>query len=97
MVVVRVTTYMASASQNDIIQIAYDAARRRSMVWKNNQWADGSGNNNQTFANSTAAFTDISGDVCPTLWLAEIDSNVNFGQLGFAYTPPTGLYRIQHG
>jgi len=82
-------TYMASASQNDIIQIAYDAAEGDLWFGKNNQWADGSGNNNQTFANSTAAFTDISGDVCPTLWLAEIDSNVNFGQLGFAYTPPT--------
>ena len=49
---------------SDILQVALDMDNGHIFFGKNGQWADGSGNNDQTFANSTAAFTDIisSGD-----------------------------------
>ena len=45
---------MGGFSANDIMMIALDLDNNKITFGKNGQWADGSGNANQTYANSTA-------------------------------------------
>ena len=51
--------YMGGFSANDIMMIALDLDNDKITFGRNGQWADGSGNANQTYANSTAAFTGL--------------------------------------
>tara|TARA_R100000231_G_scaffold135233_1_gene109519 strand:+ start:119 stop:1483 length:1365 start_codon:yes stop_codon:yes gene_type:complete len=51
--------YMGGFSANDIMMIALDLDNDKITFGKNGQWADGSGNVNQTYGNSTAAFTGL--------------------------------------
>ena len=52
-------TYMGAFSANDIMMVALDLDNNKITFGRNGQWADGSGNANQTYANSTAAYTDL--------------------------------------
>ena len=59
------STYMAAVNGGDkVVQIALNMDDGQITFGANGQWGDGSGNTDETFANSTAAFTDInsSGD-----------------------------------
>ena len=59
------STYMAAVNGGDkVVQIALNMDDGQITFGANGQWANGSGSTNQTFSNSTAAFTDInsSGD-----------------------------------
>jgi hypothetical protein len=51
--------YMGGFSANDIMMIALDLDNNKITFGRNGQWADGSGNANQTYANSTPAYTNL--------------------------------------
>ena len=51
--------YMGGFSVNDIMMIALDLDNNKITFGRNGQWADGSGNANQTYANSTPAYTNL--------------------------------------
>jgi len=54
------STYMAAVNGGDkVVQIALDMDNGKITFGANGQWGDGSGNTDETFSNSTAAFTDI--------------------------------------
>ena len=53
------SAYMGGFSANDIMMIALDLDNNKITFGRNGQWADGSGNANQTYANSTAAYTNL--------------------------------------
>ena len=53
------SAYMGGFSANDILMVALDLDNSKITFGRNGQWADGSGNANQTYANSTAAYTDL--------------------------------------
>ena len=55
--------YMGGFSANDIMMLALDLDNDKLTIGRNGQWADGSGNANQTYANSTAAFTGLTSDL----------------------------------
>jgi hypothetical protein len=50
---------MGGFSVNDIIMVALDLDNNKITFGRNGQWSDGSGNADQTYANSTAAFTNL--------------------------------------
>ena len=90
------STYGSGYTNNDIIQIAYDADNGKLWFGKNGTW-QASGN---PVAGTNAAFTGITGNYCfgvtayqhPTLGTSTY--NANFGQRPFAYTPPTGFVEL---
>ena len=51
--------YMGGFSVNHIMMIALDLDNNKITFGRNGQWADGSGNANQTYANSTPAYTNL--------------------------------------
>ena len=53
------SAYMGGFSANDVLCVALDLDNNKITFGRNGQWADGSGNANQTYANSTAAFTNL--------------------------------------
>jgi hypothetical protein len=53
------SAYMGGFSVNDIIMVALDLDNNKITFGRNGQWSDGSGNADQTYANSTAAFTNL--------------------------------------
>ena len=53
------SAYMGGFSANEVLCVALDLDNNKITFGKNGQWADGSGNTNQTYANSTAAFTNL--------------------------------------
>jgi hypothetical protein len=89
------STYGASFSAGQIIQVLFDATAGSIYFGQNNSFANGSGSFNQTFANATAAFTSISGQFIPAfVTYGGADISVNFGQRPFTYTPPTGFVAL---
>jgi hypothetical protein len=52
-------TYIGAFSTNDIMMVALDLDNNKITFGRNGQWSDGSGNANQTYANSTPAYTDL--------------------------------------
>ena len=51
--------YMGGFSTDDIMMIALDLDNNKITFGRNGQWANGSGGADQTYANSTAAFTNL--------------------------------------
>jgi len=89
------STYGASFSAGQIIQVLFDATAGSIYFGQNNSFANGSGSFNQTFATATAAFTGISGQFIPAfVTYGGADISVNFGQRPFTYTPPTGFVAL---
>tara|TARA_Y100000401_G_scaffold116991_1_gene124242 strand:+ start:261 stop:1634 length:1374 start_codon:yes stop_codon:yes gene_type:complete len=87
------SAYMGGFSANDIIMVALDLDNNKITFGRNGQWSDGSGNANQTYANSTAAFTNLtSGEFyCPAQTSRSYGSNsgtthYNFGNGYFGTT-----------
>ena len=78
----------ASAAANDVIQFAYDADEGDLWFGLNDTWF-----NSGDPANGTnPVFTGLSGPVVPVLTVhSQVTHNLDFGQHGFAYTPPTGF------
>jgi len=52
-------TYMSSLSDGDIVGVALDRTNGHIYLHKNGQYADGNGNNNQTFANAVSISTKL--------------------------------------
>ena len=53
------TVYMSSLSDGDIVGVALDRTNGHIYLHKNGQYADGNGNNNQTFANAVSINTKL--------------------------------------
>ena len=53
------SAHMGGFSEDDIMMVALDLDNNKITFGRNGQWSDGSGNANQTYANSTAAFTNL--------------------------------------
>jgi hypothetical protein len=76
-----------------VLQVAYDTATGNLWLGVNNSWYDifgGTTGNPSTGANPTMALAS-SLTLYPYLDLFNNTMNVNFGQLSWAYTPPTGF------
>jgi hypothetical protein len=73
----------------DILQIAYDADTGKLWFGINNSWINGGDPSSGTSPDFTTSTTDV------FLPYVSIYNNktgsINFGQLGFSYTPPTGF------
>jgi len=89
------STYGASAAQNDVFMFACDLVNNKLYVGKNGNWSNGSGAWNQAlFANAVSAFDLTATDYFPAT--SSYSSNnitlsaFNFGQRPFSHTPPTG-------
>lgn len=85
------TAYGGTISSGNVVMVAYDADNGKFYVGKNGTWF-GSGDP----ANGlNAAFTGITGKYYPAFSVSydtgSSVANVNFGQRGFTYTPPTGF------
>ena len=53
------SAYMGGFSANDILMVALDLDNTKITFGRNGQWSNGSGSCNQTYANSTPAYTDL--------------------------------------
>ena len=53
------SAHMGGFSEDDIMMIALDLDNNKITFGRNGQWANGSGGADQTYANSTAAFTNL--------------------------------------
>ena len=92
------STYMAAVNGGDkVVQIALNMDDGQITFGANGQWGDGSGNTDETFANSTAAFTDInsSGDYTGHFTMF-IFADENYGTsdtllTNFGGCPPYGI------
>jgi len=76
-----------------VLQVAYDTATGNLWLGVNNSWYDSAGGttgNPSTGANPTMTVAS-SLTLYPYLDLFNNTMNVNFGQLSWAYTPPTGF------
>jgi hypothetical protein len=89
------TAYGSTFTNGDVISIAVDMDAGKIWFGKNNTW-QASGD---PAAGTNAAFTDVSGTV--TAWMTTYNTGAgtsnwefNFGQQGFAYTPPTGFKAV---
>ena len=79
-------TYMGGFSANQILQVAIDLDNDKITFGRNGSWADGSGNANQTYANSTAAFTGLNDSRGYIPMFAQRDSgNNNPGTMQFNF------------
>ena len=89
------TTYGASFSNSQTLQVLYDATNGAIYFGQNNSFANGSGSFNQAWATASAAFTSLSGEFIPFfITYGGSDISVNFGQRPFSYTPPTGYVAL---
>ena len=79
------SAYMGGFSANDIIMVALDLDNNKITFGRNGQWSDGSGNANQTYANSTAAFTNLTAGefYCPAQTSRSYGSNPGTTQYNF--------------
>ena len=79
------SAYMGGFSANDIIMVALDLDNNKITFGRNGQWSDGSGNANQTYANSTAAFTNLTAGefYCPAQTSRSYGSNSGTTQYNF--------------
>ena len=79
------SAYMGGFSANGIIMVALDLDNNKITFGRNGQWSDGSGNANQTYANSTAAFTNLTAGefYCPAQASRSYGSNSGTTQYNF--------------
>ncbi len=92
-------TYGGTWAENDIIGVAVDVDNAKIAMSKNGQWADGSGNYDESSITAGAqktipgdapyfpVFSDTSGSDDPKY-------TVNFGQRAFSYSIPTGYKKL---
>lgn len=89
------STYGASFSATQIIQVLYDATAGSIYFGQNNSFANGTGSFNQTFSTATAAFTGLTGEFIPAfVTYGGADISANWGQRPFSYPPPTGFVAL---
>jgi hypothetical protein len=85
-------SYGSTYASNDVVMLAIDLDTKQIWFGKNGQWGNGSGSFNQTFANSTVAFSSIATPLIPAVGMYTSENGVaNFGQRPFTYTPPSGF------
>ncbi len=88
------STYGAAIPTGNVVGVAVDMDAGTIKFASNNQWADGSGSFNQTYADGTAAYTDLASsgkEWFAYVYIVQAYGDVSFGQSGFTYTPPTGF------
>ena len=73
------SAYMGGFSVNDIMMVALDLDNNKITFGRNGQWADGSGYANQTYANSTAAYTNLTAGEYYVPAQAKRASGANYG------------------
>ena len=88
------TTYGGSIADGDVIGCAIDMDNNTVAWHKAGQWGDGSGNWDETYDNANKI--SISNKNWAPAYLDSShtsggDMHANFGQQGFAHTPPTGF------
>ena len=81
--------YMGGFSANDICMVALDLDNNKITFGRNGQWANGSGSANQTYGNSTAAFTNLTAGALYAAALCMRDSaGNNPGTMEFNFGNP---------
>lgn len=89
------STYMATPATSTTITIAFDADTNKLYFGADGNWADGSGNTDQTFANASAAYTVATGyTYFPAISFNGGNAFANFGQRPFDHTPPDGYQAL---
>ena len=84
------SAYMGGFSANDICMVALDLDNNKITFGRNGQWANGSGSANQTYGNSTAAFTNLTAGVMYAAAQCMRDSaGNNPGTLEYNFGNPT--------
>jgi len=84
------SAYMGGFSANDICMVALDLDNTKITFGRNGQWANGSGSANQTYGNSTAAFTNLTAGVMYAAAQCMRDSaGNNPGTLEYNFGNPT--------
>ena len=83
------SAYMGGFSANDICMVALDLDNNKITFGRNGQWANGSGSANQTYGNSTAAFTNLTAGALYAAALCMRDSaGNNPGTMEFNFGNP---------
>lgn len=83
---------LAAFTAGDVLQVAYDGTNNRAWFGKNNVWYDNTGGttgNPATGSNPTVTSLPTGLFIGVTAYANS--QNVNFGQRGFTYTPPSGF------
>jgi SPRY domain-containing protein len=75
------SAYGASYTTNDVIGVLWDADNGELTFYKNN-------------ASQGVAWTGLTGEYFPAIGELSQTGIINFGQLGFTYTPPTGALAL---
>ena len=92
-------TYGGTWAENDIIGVAVDVDNAKIAMSKNGQWADGSGNYDESSITAGAQKT-IPGDAPYFPVFSDTSAShdpkytVNFGQRAFSYSIPTGYKKL---
>ena len=73
------SAYMGGFSTDDIMMIALDLDNNKITFGRNGQWANGSGGADQTYANSTAAYTNLTAGEYYVPAQAKRASGANYG------------------
>ena len=84
------TSYGSTYAAGDTVMVAYDADNGKIWFGKNGTW-QASGN---PATATNPAYTGISGTYAPAYLTNSSTVVCNFGQQGFAYTPPTGFVAL---
>ena len=71
--------YMGGFSVNDIMMVALDLDNNKITFGRNGQWSNGSGGADQTYANSTAAYTNLTAGEYYVPAQAKRASGANYG------------------
>jgi hypothetical protein len=90
-----ISNYLTSASNGDILQVAFDADSGKIWIGKNNTWGNngsGAGNPaNGTNPGDTLTATELSRGLLPFFSYESGQLTLNAGQRPFAYTAPSGF------
>ena len=85
--------YGSSATNTDIVMVAFDVSGGKIWWGKNGTWF----NSSDPATATSPAFSGLSGTMMPILGIGTssasftADGSINFGQRPFSYTPPTGF------
>jgi hypothetical protein len=86
-----VLSSLTTFTNGDIVNVAYDADNGKLYWGKNGTWL----NSADPAAGTGAVYSGITGEYSPAMSVQSSDvSEINFGQSGFAYTPPTDFLAL---
>jgi hypothetical protein len=86
-----VLSSLTTFTNGDILNVAYDADNGKLYWGKNGTWL----NSADPAAGTGAVYSGLTGEYSPAMSVKDSDvSEINFGQSGFAYTPPTDFLAL---